>query len=337
MKKFLSKLSLMKIVTAIVVLVLLIVIISRLPQLAMKSDTIPAVVTAGIPAEGEVIAKDAGEVLVAENGGRQLYVDTATLKVKVVDVATGMMWTSSPSEGDLTEDEEAPMYISFLDATGALSEWDAYTYCLANDNTTRELEEGESLTDTYSINKIENGFRATLNITEIESTVLDEYMPKQISIERYQECFIDKIDENLANGKFTEEQAERYNKALSMIYAIDDTTGEYYYNKYAGTPPVTVTTILIDLAKKVDYTTEDLVSDSREFDLVVTISHSADFTIVMDVTLDDGDLVVTVPTYEIKDNSIVDEEAEDATEAEDDGTESTTDYYTLKTITKIPN
>lgn len=323
MKKFLSKLSLLKIVTAIVVIALIVFFVSKLPQLAMKSSSIEEVSNEAVPPAGEVIAKDAPKTLVAESNGKQLYVDPATLNVEVVDTQTGMVWSSLPKSSEdgpeLTEDEKAPLFISFLDATGAISEWDAYTYCIANDNTTRELEEGESLTDTYTINKIDNGFRATLKVSEIESTVLNEYMPQQISIDRYNECFIEKIDELLAAGTITDEQAERYNKALSMIYAIDDKTHDYYYNKYAGTPPVTVTTILIDLAKKVNYTTEDLMNDSREFNIVVEIAHPADFSIVMDVTLDAGDLVVSVPTYEIQNNS------EDK------------EYYTLQNITIFPN
>lgn len=322
MKKFIGKLSLMKIITAVIVVVLLVVFISRLPQLAMKSSDVPEVLQAGIAEAGATLAKDAGEVLVAEGDGKALYVDTKTLNVRVVDTETGMMWTSMPEEtedSDLTEDEKSPLYISFLDAKGALSEWDAYTYCIANDNTTRELEEGESLSDTYTIRQLENGFRATLKVSESESSVLNEYMPQQISLERYQECFLDKIEELLSAGTIDEEQHDKYLKALGMIYAVDDASGEYYYNKYAGTPPVTVTTILIDLAKKVKYTTEDLLEDSREYNIVVEISHPADFSVVMDVTLEDGDLVVSIPTYAIENNS------------EDQ------EYYTLQNITVFPN
>lgn len=316
----------MKIITAVVVVVLLVVFVSRLPQLAMKTGDIPSVLQAGIAEAGTTLAKDAGEVLVARSDGKALYVDTATLNVKVVDEETDMMWTSMPPEpkddeegADMTEDERSSLFISFLDAKGALSEWDSYTYCIANDNTTRELEEGESLSDTYTIQQLENGFRATLKVSESESSVLNEYMPQQISVERYNECFVDKIKELLAAGTITEEQYEKYDKALGMIYAVDDTAGDYYYNKYAGTPPVTVTTILIDLAKKVKYTTEDLIEDSRQYNIVVEISHPADFSIVMDVTLEDGDLVVSIPTYEIQNNS------------EDEG------YYTLQNITVFPN
>ncbi len=322
MKKLLSKISLLKIVTLIVVVALVASFVSKIPEFTMKSTQVEEIVQNGISQEvGEVIEKSIdGNVKVAQNGGKTLYVAPKSLSVTVVDDATGTVWRSTPADGDLTDKEKAPLFISFLDATGALKTWDAYTYSIANDNTTRELEAGESLSDTYQIARIENGFRATLRISESESTELDQYMPKKISIERYEELFLNKIVELSEAGRITEDDAVKYNKALSMIYALDTEVGDHYYNKYAGTPPVTVTKILIDLSKKVQYTREDLINDSREFDVTeVEFSQPADFTVIMDVTLEDGELVVHIPTYEITDNS------EDI------------DYYTLHDISVFPN
>ncbi len=322
MKKILSKISLLKIVTLIVVVALVASFVSKLPEFIMKSTPVSEVLQSGIGLEvGETIDKSlTGSVKVAENGGKELYVEPKTLNVTVVDTATGTVWRSSPADGALTEAERAPLFISFLDATGALKKWDAYTYSIANDNTTRELEAGESYSDTYKIEKIADGFRASLRISESESTELDQYMPKKISIERYEECFVNKAAALYEEGKISEDDLAKYNKALSMIYAIDTETGDHYYNKYAGTPPVTVTKILIDLSKKVQYTRDDLINDSREWDVTeVEFSQPADFTVIMDVTLEDGDLVVHIPTYEITDNS------EDV------------DYYTLHDISVFPN
>ena len=322
MKKILEKISLLKIITLILVVVIVASFVSKLPELIMKSTPVQEVLQSGISLEvGEAIAKDTdGYVKVAENGGKALYVEPKSVNVAVVDTATGTVWRSSPADGSLTEAEKAPMFISFLDATGALKTWDAYTYSIANDNTTRELEAGESLTDTYSVAKIEDGFRATLRISESESTELDQYMPKKISIERYETCFVNKVTELFEAGRITEDDVEKYNKALSMIYAKDAENEDHYYNKYAGTPPVTVTKILIDLSKKVEYTRDDLINDSREWDVTeVEFSQPADFTVIMDVTLEDGDLVVHIPTYEITNNS------------EDQ------DYYTLHDISVFPN
>ncbi|MBQ8003342.1 MAG: hypothetical protein IJ297_07870, partial [Clostridia bacterium] len=264
MKKILSKISLLKIITLIVVIALVASFVSKLPELAMKSTPVQEVLQTGLGLEvGETIDKAlTGSVKVAENGGRALYVEPKTLNVTVVDTLTNSVWRSSPADGSLTEAEKAPLFISFLDATGALKTWDAYTYSIANDNTTRELEAGESYSDTYKIEQIADGFRATLNISESESTELDQYMPKKISIERYEECFLNKATALFEEGKITEDDLTKYNKALSMIYAIDTEEGDHYYNKYAGTPPVTVTKILIDLSKKVEYTRDDLINDS---------------------------------------------------------------------------
>lgn len=322
MKKILEKISLLKIIALILVVVIVVSFVSKLPEYTMKSTSVSEVLQTGISQEGgDTIGKNiTGSVKVAENGGRELYIEPKTLNISVVDTQSGTIWRSSPVDGSLTEAEKAPIFISFLDATGAVKSWDAYTYCIANDNTTRELEAGESLSDTYSIKKIDDGVRVTMQISESESTELDQYMPKKISIERYEECFVNKIVTLTEEGRISEDDAEKYNKALSMIYAMDAETEDHYYNKYAGTPPVTVTKILIDLSKKVQYTRDDLINDSREFDVTeVEFSQPADFTVVMDVTLSDGDLVVHIPTYEITNNS------EDV------------DYYTLHDISVFPN
>ena len=322
MKNLLSKISLLKIFTLLLVVVLLVSFVSKLPEFTMKSSPVAEVLQSGIDKEiGDVIDKNiTGSVKVAENGGKSLYVEPKTLNVTVVDNATGTVWRSSPVTGALTEAEKAPLFISFLDVTGALKTWDAYTYCVKNDNTTRELEAGESYSDTYTVNKIDNGFRATMRVSESESTELNQYMPKKISYERYFSCFVDKVTELKESGAITEDDAVKYNKALDMIYALDAETEDYYYNKYAGTPPVTVTKILIDLSKKVQYTRDDLINDTRDNNVAdVEFSQPADFTIIMDVTLVDGDLVVHIPTYEVVNNS------EDA------------EYYTLQEVAVFPN
>ncbi|MBQ7876630.1 MAG: hypothetical protein IJ316_04995 [Clostridia bacterium] len=365
MKKFIKKLSLLKIVTMILVVAILVSIISFLPQLQLKYSDVAGIVQEGIQ-KGDFPKIDKAiksNVLVAQNGGRSLYVNPNTLNVTVVDDATGTVWTSIPQTGTLEDEDKAPMLVSFLDATGAVNNWDTYTQCISLDNTTRELEVGEDRADTYTVYQLPDGFRAKLNVTKAEVTDLNQYMPKKISIDRYNECFIAKIDEfkagavatikditgvelkadesgnydanidaeilealdadelkKVTSAQTTLEDAVKYVKALDMIYDIDAETEDHYYNKYAGTPPLTVTNILIDLSKKALYTREDLINDSREFDITdVEFAQPADFTIIMDVKLVDGDLVVHIPTYEIKNNS------EDP------------DYYTLHSISVFPN
>ncbi len=365
MKKFIKKLSLLKIVTLILVVAILVSVISFLPQLQLKYSDVAGIVQEGIQ-KGDFPTIDKAinsNVLVAQSNGRSLYVNPNTLNVTVVDDATRTVWTSIPQTGTLEDEDKAPMLVSFLDATGALNNWDTYTQCISLDNTTRELEVGEDRADTYTVYQLPDGFRAKLNVTKAEVTDLNQYMPKKISIKRYNECFIAKIDEfkagavatikditgvelkadedgnydanidadilesldadelkKVTSAQTTLEDAVKYVKALDMIYDIDAETEDHYYNKYAGTPPLTVTNILIDLSKKALYTRDDLINDSREFDITdVEFAQPADFTIIMDVRLVDGDLVVHIPTYEIKNNS------EDP------------DYYTLHSISVFPN
>lgn len=364
MKKILEKISLLKIITLILVVAILASVVSKLPELQFKYSDVGEIVQAGITKEEyPVIEKTIdGNVQVAKNGGRTLYINPKTMIVTVVD-DNGTVWSSAPNDSSLETEDRAPMLVTFLDATGAVKTWDAYAQCIAIDNTTRELEVGEEPFDTYTIYQIPDGFRAMLNITESDPTELDQYMPKKISIERYEELFLNKIAEfkstaiadiasitgitlaedeegsvdttidadvldrlsasdlkKVQSAQTTINDAEKYVKALDMIYDIDAETEDHYYNKYAGTPPVTVTKILIELSKKVQYTREDLINDTRDNNVAdIEFSQPADFTVTMDVTLVDGDLAVHIPSYEITNNS------------EDQ------EYYTLQDISVFPN
>lgn len=286
MKNFLKNLSLMKIVCIILAVILVICFVSWLPQLGMKASDKPNVqVSALAESRGAIDVDSDKELLVAENGGKELYVNPKTLDIRIVDTATQTYWMSVSDTGESDSASSGPIAVTYIDGAGAEKVWSGYDYCVADDG-------------GYRLEKIDNGFRAELHFSSEESTNLEEYMPKQVSTERYTEYFVDKVEELRSEGKIDEDTYESYNKALDMIYAISD-DGESYYNKYSGTPPVSATNILIQLSKDVGYNVDLIREDSSEFDFTFNITENPDFTIYVDFTLDNGDFVVNIPTSEI--------------------------------------
>lgn len=308
MKKFLANISLMKIVCLIVAVCLIVSFISWLPQLSMKASALPDVKSSELLETKGAIDNKGDEELVAENGGKQLYVNPKTMDIKVVDTATGTYWSSVSNTDESETTATGPIAITYIDGAGAEKTWSGYDFCIADED-----EDGNKT--GYTLERIENGFAAALHFKSEESTNLEEYMPKQVNKERYEEYFITKAEELLANGTIDQDTKDNYDKALSMIYALSD-DGESYYNKYSGTPPVSATNILIDLSKKVGYNIDLIREDSNEFSFTFNITENPDFVIHAEFTLDNGDLVVNVPTGKVETNN---------------------EDYLLKSITLLPN
>ena len=251
-----------------------------------KSRLIPSYNPIGLSEELGQIPAQSGEVLVADTGSKRMYIDTSSLNIRIEDVKTGATWNSLYDADDkATENEKSPLIIKYLRKDSKLYEWTAYKYCISNGN--------------YELYRIPNGVKIVFNFVESDSNRLEEYMPKKISIERFEKIFLKKIDELVSDGTISEQKAERYKSVLSMIYAKDE-ANNCYYNKYAGSPSASVVNLLIELSKEVGYTREMLIQDSEEFGITLNITAPAEFVIPMEVTLDQDDFVVRIPTYEIE-------------------------------------
>jgi len=253
----------------------------RGPVLARQAP--PEVPKAGLSPAVGTLEPRSGTVKLAENGGKALYLDTASLNVKVTDTVTGAEWNSIHDRGG--EQEKSPVVIRFLGKDGVMRQWDAYTYAIQNGR--------------YTLHRIEDGVRIVFDLMETESYRLNEYMPEKISEQRYRERFLDRLDELVAEGNLAAAQAQRYKESLELSYQHDP-DNELYFLKFAGLPPLSLVKDLIALSKAVGYTTDMLIEDSQQFGIQVSILEPVRFAVTMEVTLDDGDLVVRVPTYEMK-------------------------------------
>jgi hypothetical protein len=270
-------------------------------HLNIGRQAVPEYKREGLSTPVSKIENKSGIVLLASSEEKELYIDTTTLNIKVVDTKTGTQWNSIYNDEKSGDTEKSPIVIKYLGKDNSMFEWDAYKYSIQNGR--------------YTLNKINNGVQIVFDFSETESYRLNEYMPAKISMENYKAEFLDKLDEKLSQGKISMVQAQKYKDALSITYQLDK-DNNLYFNKFSGLPPLSLVKDLINLSKAVDYTTEMLIADSQQFGIHVTITKPARFIVTMEATLDKGDLVVKVPTYEIK---------------------SGNDFYTMQNISVLPS
>ena len=299
LKKFYDKNTILKIALTIVAAVLLIYVIVSIPVWTLKSEKMSDT-TSRQPLEGTEIGLDAGKVVVAQNGGRTLTVNTADMSFEVKDDAKGYLFKSSANGG--AGSELALLSLTYLGENNNLYEWNTYDNCVAF--------------SSYSMYQIENGVRININLNEGESNRFYEYLPRKMSIETYEEMFVGGLQRLMEEGTLDGTTGERYLTTLSLVYRRS-LTEECYSVTYNGNPPTSATNQLIEVANLVGYTQEMLFDDADTFGFTVTIVEPAQFDLVLELTLDDkGDLIAHVPT-----SSIV----------------SYNDYYTAQALSVLPN
>jgi len=274
---------------------------SYFKHLGIERQAPPAYKQEGLSVPISKIDNKSGTVLLAGSEGKQLYIDTATLNLKVVDTKTGAEWNSVSNDEKSGDLEKSPIVIKFLGKDSAMYEWDAYKYTIQNGR--------------YTLNQIDQGVQIVFDFFETDSYRLNEYMPAKISVDNYKSEFLDKLDEKVKEGKITAAQARKYQDALQLTYQLDK-DNNWYFNKFSGLPPRSLVKDLIELSKAVEYTTEKLVADNQQFGIHVAITKPAKFVVTMEAVLDRGDLVVKVPTYEIQNGN---------------------DFYTMQNISVLPS
>lgn len=268
---------------AVVVVCLLVVLgIKKIPEMQVKANPLPEKETEAVKEALGTFEAGNGEILAAENDTRNLYLDTDTLNFRVEDKTSKQSFSALKLNGSV--EDQSPMRITFVGEDGTFLYWNAYDYCVKY--------------QTYTLEQIENGFRINLNMKETDSYRINEYMPQKISIERYETRFLQTLEEKLSAGEITQEERDKYLDTLDLIYAVNDTEG-CYYNKLSQSPPISTVKQLIQFAKVIGYTQDELIEDNGEFGISVVIEEPASFIIPMEVTLSGEDLVVKVATNRI--------------------------------------
>lgn len=256
--------------------------VTKIPSMKIKSGQLPEK-TAQQTREGiGTFEAGSGEVLAAESETKKLFLDTDTLNFRVEDKTTKKSFAAIRPDG--SEEDQSLMRISFVGEDGSFLDWNSYEYCVAHQN--------------YTLEQIENGFRINLNMKEMESTRINEYLPQRMTVERYETRFIQGLDDLVSAGTVTEQEAGRYRDTLELIYAFNKDE-QYYYNKYSLTPPASMMRQMVQFTKLLDYTTEEMLEDNEVFGISVTIEESGSFIIPLEVVLSGDDMLVSIDTGKI--------------------------------------
>lgn len=289
-----------KYITAIIcVIVIVAVVLSSIkvyPKFVLKAEQIAPFEEKSFEV-GEEIPIDKGEVLIAKSNGKSLYINTNELTIKVVDDKTGKQWDSKVDVASNVK-EKSIVNITFYGKDDKTVEWDAFTYVVEKQN--------------YSINKIKNGARLTLNF-QTDNKKPEQLVPMYVTVDKYQERFIKPLEELKEKGVITDKDYSSYKSVLSSVYT-KGVDGKGYRLSSAGISPKGAK-ILAKLVETIEYTTDMVREDNEEAGIEISIPQSASFTIVLDLTMDNGDLVVNVPTYSCK---------------------SLNDFYTLLSVEVLP-
>lgn len=298
-QKFYSTHVIGKLFWTMVVVVLIGWCIYMIPVWQVKESAIPEV-TSEASTQGAEISKDKGKVTLAQNNGKTLNLYTETMVLEVVDDASGKVFTSAIQDAT-TGSELALVSVSYLGEDNNVKEWNSYDNCTAF--------------GTYQMFEIENGVQFVLNLNEGESNRFYEYLPKKMSIERYEETFKAGLEQLAADGTLDEKKAKRYQQTLSLVYK-KSIMENCYAVTYTGTPPATAVNQMIELAKLVGYTQEMLLEDAESFDFTVVFSEAPVLNLTIEATLENGELVVRMPAAEMT---------------------SENTYYSIQNVKLLPN
>ena len=271
-----------KLFWTIVVVVLIGWCIYMIPVWGIKKSDL-AKETSKASVAGAEIDREQGIITIAQNGGKILKLHTDTMVLDVVDELTGDIFSSAVN-GATTGSELALVSVSYLGKDNNLSEWNSYDNCVAF--------------SSYKMFEIENGVQIVMNINEGESNRFYEYLPKKMSIERYENLFVTGLEQAVAEGRLEEQKAKRYKQTMSLVYK-KSILENCYAVTYTGTPPATAVTQMIEVAKLVGYTQEMLLEDGETFDFSVVFTEPAVLDITVEATLENGELVVTMPGAEM--------------------------------------
>lgn len=278
-RRFYAKHVIRKLFLTILCAVVLAGMIYMVPVLFVKSGSIPDVKSAPLSESLGEVAPDEGKILVAENGGRELYLSTDTLIFEMVDKATGEKLVSGAA-GSEEGSDKALLSVQYLGEDNNLSEWNSYDNSVAN--------------GSYDMQRIADGIRIHMNFNEGESKRFYEYCPKKMSIEQFEEFFVGGLKKAKDAGEITAAQEQRYQMALGLVYK-KSIMEECYAVTYTGTPPVSAVKQMLEINKVVGYTQEMLFADAEQFGFTVTFAEPADFDITIEAVLEDGELVVRMP------------------------------------------
>lgn len=277
-KSFYAKHTIGKIFLTILLAAALVYVLVSIPVWSVKKSRVQETASRE-PLSGEKLSLDAGKVVLAENGGKTLSLNTETLTLEVRDEKGNVF--STAVKGADSGNERALLVLTYLGEDNNIHEWNSYDQSVAF--------------GSYELYRLENGVRIDMNLNEGESNRFYEYLPRKMSPERYEEMFKGGIEKLRDSGELDETRANRYLQTLSLVYKRS-LQEECYAVTYTGTPPASAVAQMIEVAGLVGYTQEMLLEDADDFGFSVSFTEPAQFDIVLEVTLEEGELKAHIPS-----------------------------------------
>ena len=248
---------------------------------------------------GEKIEKGSADAEIGESDNKILYINPTTMNITLYDKNTENEIYGFCKKAE-TEADMSLLIVNYVGEDNTFHEWTSYKQVTEN--------------DSFTLTKIENGVRISMEFNEGASERFYEYLPEKMSVEHY-EMFADGLAKAVEEGTITESAGKKYKQTLSLVYKKSK-KDNCYNCTYVGNPPVSACRQLIELTSIVGYTKEMLLLDADEFGFTVEFEEPAVFDITLDVYLDGDELVAVVPADLIA---------------------SENDYYTITNIEVLPN
>lgn len=299
-KKCYSSHKKIKLVATFVLVCLIVNEIRLLPSLSLKKEKLPEIPQHTLTKTATELGNKNKRIQVAKSDSYELYVDMEELVLTVRNTKNNVTWSSAVKDS-VNGVDKALLIIDYLGEDNNLYQWNTY------DNSV--------MMNSYQAYQIENGVQIHMNVNEGESSNFYEYLPQKLSIERYEEFFVQGINQKIQDGTLDAQTGAKFKKTLSLIYKKSQVE-ECYAVAYKGKPPSSAVNQLIEMTKVMGYTTEMLLEDSEAFGLTVSFRKPAIFDVVMEIMLENDELVVRVPVCSMQ---------------------SGNDYYTIQNVKVLPN
>nr|WP_297707979.1 DUF5696 domain-containing protein [uncultured Butyrivibrio sp.] len=291
-----------KVIIGILALIAVILFVyAGIPAIALKKEKIKTDVASAYSGDTlEQVDITGSEFVAAEGENTKLYFNPSTMAARVTNAKEGSEWLSY-IKGSSQGVDKALLNVSFLGEDNAIYSWDSDTYCAA--------------LSSYEVYKIDNGVKIHMDLNQGDSNVFYAYLPKKMSIERFEDVFKKGLEDAKNAGTISADEYTRYTTTLGLVYKRS-ITEECYAVTYTGNPPTSATKQMIAIANIVGYDSDMLHEDADTFGFALTESQIPEFYINLYLTLEGDELVATVPTSEI---------------------ETVNDYFKVQNIQVLPN
>ncbi len=243
-----------------------------------------------------------GFVLAYEDSvsGAKLFINKRTTEVALMD-KDGNFLFSNPQDRD--EDNFAQkmekgrlasqLKIIYYTRKSELKQMDNFNNCLNN------YDPNSSEEAPFTIEPIDKGVRITYSIGE--KKYVREMLPQIVSKEKFEELILNKLEGADANDiknrfKLIEKgQATDEDKNLYPYDAVRKNNEDVYVLRSNVRPSFVVEKIYKIIFGKTDYTVEEMEKDNEHFGVEGEIVAAELFVIPLEYTLDNGNLVATIP------------------------------------------